>query len=1073
MKRFISLIVAATLGLSLISMATPANADAPAPVHTVTPAAQDTGKNISVDATVPVPVTGKSENVITHTWPANRLTYVEATAPDGWAVEYKTAAGWSNTRPEDLSTLIGIRTTGTIDSRGVVDGKQKLETTATSAPVPEIAGSYVPSGRGDGWGAFTSPKYLLQVYHHDMDYRLECHLKSNGELCGALYQVNGLGTGNLSDGVVVGSKAFSFVTDRANGKAAVVCTNVSTLPFTSCGLTDIANSSATIATQDLSSQSFDGQRIWAVDFSAQKLLCFDTLTEAACTQAVSSSLTGTIGKANGNSPGYTTFIAGKIFITADKTWCVVAATGADCAGAWPVNTGGIESDTAVIPHVTGGVKDGVCTLTNAHACFDFTGASITTPSGLNALLTGTSTKLAGGEGYWQTTAWNGNKVVWQSNPNGEMWDAGTATCYDWSIDAACAGFDTTVNVGGSRYSVSLDAQNSNCVLFDGDSGDIYAINLATGQTGCKEPGNKAAFTANDLTPAVSCAENGNVRTFGSISLQAPAGLTVGALRLTVQDGNSTDVPNFVNLTPDVNGSIDLSSLIIAAATNNYRFLVSAEGMTAEQSNQVVATLLYSADLPELCVTLNVQLDCPSVWGSSNSFPQPDIAIATEVSRKLTGSAAVVANQTSKLSVNGDATWDQCSNVPSMRVIIVKPGDGESLSSGTGDALPSPSNSPESASIGKIGPGEGVEITSSYGHDSDSPDAAYIGTAQLGGGTYSSHSVPFTYSDIMAAATELIGDGVCKNFTFTYRLYPEETNTQEMPFTDTSYVASATVTVLGDPSRCITALPTTTKLPDRPEDGDLKGLVLKSETKIKTANIDAPSQNVLDSAENQVNLDAHVKAAYKVHANDADRGLVTIPTNTVIQADTTLFKAGDIVNAYLQSPTGAYFALGKNVKLAGPLVLHPMRFLKPGRYEIIVTQVAYSPKFKRSYVKAPVFGKKTTRIVVYVIPPKAIVHFAFCKYDLSTKAKADLKELAVRLRGAGVITVTGYTQTDLTSPASRAANKVLSVNRAKTVAAFLRKQGLHIRMVIVGRGATDPVDVEKQYKNRRVTITYGF
>ncbi|MCX6404643.1 MAG: OmpA family protein, partial [Actinobacteria bacterium] len=77
------------------------------------------------------------------------------------------------------------------------------------------------------------------------------------------------------------------------------------------------------------------------------------------------------------------------------------------------------------------------------------------------------------------------------------------------------------------------------------------------------------------------------------------------------------------------------------------------------------------------------------------------------------------------------------------------------------------------------------------------------------------------------------------------------------------------------------------------------------------------------------------------------------------------------------------------------------------------------------------------------------------------------------RGAGVITVTGYTQTDLTSPASRAANKVLSVNRAKAVAAFLRKQGLHIRMVIVGRGATDPVDVEKQYKNRRVTITYGF
>ena len=152
----------------------------------------------------------------------------------------------------------------------------------------------------------------------------------------------------------------------------------------------------------------------------------------------------------------------------------------------------------------------------------------------------------------------------------------------------------------------------------------------------------------------------------------------------------------------------------------------------------------------------------------------------------------------------------------------------------------------------------------------------------------------------------------------------------------------------------------------------------------------------------------------------------------------------------------------------------MRFLKPGRYEIIVTQVAETLGFKRHYVKStPVFGAKTTRIVVYVIPPKATVYFANHKYDLSAKAKADLKNMAVRLRGAGLVTIVGYTQTDLTSPASRAANKILSVNRAKTVAAYLRKQGLHVRMIIVGKGATNPVSVKQQYKNRRVTITYGF
>jgi len=31
----------------------------------------------------------------------------------------------------------------------------------------------------------------------------------------------------------------------------------------------------------------------------------------------------------------------------------------------------------------------------------------------------------------------------------------------------------------------------------------------------------------------------------------------------------------------------------------------------------------------------------------------------------------------------------------------------------------------------------------------------------------------------------------------------------------------------------------------------------------------------------------------------------------------------------------------------------------------------------------------------------------------------------------------------------------------------------VRMIIVGKGATNPVDVEHQYRNRRVTISYGF
>ncbi|MEI7443127.1 MAG: hypothetical protein WCK30_06200, partial [Actinomycetes bacterium] len=657
MKRIISLVVASALGLTLISLATPANAVAS--VHTVTPTTQDPGKSITIGASVPIPTTGVSENVITHTWPASRLAYIDATAPDGWLIEYKTASGWSATRPSDLSTLEGIRTTGTIDSLGVLNGKQQLQTTANSTPIIG-KGDFAPSGRGDGWGAFTSPKYLLNVYHHDGNYRLECHLKSNGELCGDLYTVSDLKTSNLSDGVVVDGKAYSFVVNNNSGAAAIVCTNVADLPFTDCGLTEFPGTYLGSAQQGLSSQSFDGRRIWAVDFSDRKLLCFDTNTGAPCSLTVSSSLTGAINPDNGYSPGYTAIIAGKIFITGDKTWCVVASTGADCSGDWPVSTAGQNADSGVIAHVTNGVQDGVCQLTNAHACFDFSGASISTPPGLDGLLSGTSTKLSGGEGYWQTTAWNGNKVVWQSNPNGENWSSGTATCYDWSIDAACVGFDTTVDVGGSRYSVSLDAQNSNCVLFNGDSGDIYAVDLDTGLIGCTSPEAKAVFSAKALAPSVSCVNTGNIHTFDSIKLQAPQGLTVADLTLTVQDGNKADVANFVDLAPDANGVIDLSSLNIDATSNNFRFVVSATGMSQDQAKGVIGTLRYTADLPELCVTLRVKADCPGVWGDRVSFPQASLSVATETSRKPTGGSAVEASQSTTVSVN-DATELACAS----------------------------------------------------------------------------------------------------------------------------------------------------------------------------------------------------------------------------------------------------------------------------------------------------------------------------------------------------------------------------------------------------------------------------
>ncbi len=1506
MKKFASLLTVSALVAALFSIATPANAVAPS-VHTVTPAAQTPGKSINVGATVPIPTMGESENVITHTWPADKLAYVEATAPAGWLIEYQTASGWSTSLPEDLSTLTGVRTTGTIDSRGVLNGQQELETTASSELIPTGSGTFVNASRGDGWGAFTSPKYLLNVYHHDDNYRLECHVKKTGEICGDLYTVEGLNTSNISGGVVINNKAYSFVVDAYNnGTVSVVCTNVEELPFSSCGLFPFEDLTGIGAQSSLFSQSSDGQKIWTA-VNGNVLLCYDTLTQARC--ATESSLD--VGTVPGSySPGYTAYIGGKIFVTGNQIACFDAATESPCSGSWPVSPttdGSWEQEqmqAAPIPHLTSGVVDGICLLKVGHECYSFDGTLIDTPPGLLSLLTTNSTKMSGGTGYWQTTAWHQNKVVWQSNPDGYNWNVGRATCYDWSIDAACVGFNTNTDIGSKRYSISLDDQNPTCVLANGDDGNIYAFDINSGEFGCKSFEGKVAFTSKAIAPSVSCNDQGNIHAFNSIILTAPEGLSVTDLRLTVQNASGEDVPDFIDLVPDVNGSIDLSALTIDAASNAFRFLVGSPGITEEQALALKGTLRYTADAPELCVTLRVKADCPDVWPAGESvYPQSDTTVSTQTSRKPSGGSAVTASQTSTVVVNdapqiecasfndlsgpegqgletsgdngrqvvsmawspdgvlyaggvfndaggdpnadylarwngtnweavgptgnvddgfnpaitdrvtalvfdkkgnlivgghfnnaagldladkvaiynpttntwqapditdtfngnirsmslnpttgkvvitgifssangtsdnsgitemdpnanysvspiaaglfnnyihtsaygpdgtlyiggwlsgpdgmsymakydgttwskafdfpnpsrdavraiafndnkmyvggnfngievydfnseswswlggaqsavdgwvrsllvasngdlyiggsftnfnsarviryvdgafielrshatgsvdfnysssyGDwrGVWDlaespngeiflggdftdaggnenadyityfsagavsnaspsptpsesesaspspspsQSSAAPSIETVFVKPGESGELSTGLGSSLPSPANSPETESIGKLGPGEGVEMTSEFGADNNSPDAAFFGYDKFGSGLYPNHPVPFTYDMLTEFAYEVMGNAACQDFTFTYRIYEDGTDPETITFA-TPYLATSAITVLGNADLCnspspspspsesesaspspspteepsespsaspsTTPVPTSTKLPPRPEDKNLTGLVVKSETKIKEPTIDEPAPAVVEAAKKVVDLAPDVTSAYKVHANDADRGLVTIPTNTVIQADTSLFKKGDVVNAYLQSPGGIYFSLGENLPLDGPLVLQPMRFLKPGRYEIIVTQVAETLGFKRHYVKStPVFGAKTTRIVVYVIPPKATVYFANHKYDLSAKAKADLKNMAVRLRGAGLVTIVGYTQTDLTSPASRAANKILSVNRAKTVAAYLRKQGLHVRMIIVGKGATNPVSVKQQYKNRRVTITYGF
>ena len=95
--------------------------------------------------------------------------------------------------------------------------------------------------------------------------------------------------------------------------------------------------------------------------------------------------------------------------------------------------------------------------------------------------------------------------------------------------------------------------------------------------------------------------------------------------------------------------------------------------------------------------------------------------------------------------------------------------------------------------------------------------------------------------------------------------------------------------------------------------------------------------------------------------------------------------------------------------------------------------------------------------------------------LSAKYKAYLRQWIPLLKGASVVKVTGFTETDQKTKAAIKYCVGLSERRAKAVQKYLKSQGVKVKWILIGKGATHPTG-KAQPKNRRATmefeVTYG-
>ena len=100
-------------------------------------------------------------------------------------------------------------------------------------------------------------------------------------------------------------------------------------------------------------------------------------------------------------------------------------------------------------------------------------------------------------------------------------------------------------------------------------------------------------------------------------------------------------------------------------------------------------------------------------------------------------------------------------------------------------------------------------------------------------------------------------------------------------------------------------------------------------------------------------------------------------------------------------------------------------------------------------------------------------FDYRKANLKAAAVKSLSMLASKIKGAKVIKVYGYTETDTKSAEIKAANLILAKNRTVSVVNFLKGKIKGVKYLTYGKGGVNPVSITNQALNRRVVIEVSF
>ncbi|HVB91200.1 MAG TPA: hypothetical protein VND70_03785 [Acidimicrobiales bacterium] len=515
--------------------------------------------------------------------------------------------------------LAGLVGGSAVTSAGATSTQIATYTATITVPAPP-ASNFAGSAGGDGWAVAMTPTAVYNVFHHSGTLQVACHLQTDASACWSPVTITD-GSGNNfatsgQPGVTIdqsADKLYVFGTRTSDNTTGVVCVDLSQSPAAFCGYTPLtaAGDSGTLSGVGAASDPVlfgsDWYALNAVDGTPtgtkDQLMCFDVAAGAACASQP-------FAVDFGPSPNVTDqgFPQPSIALFGDEIIIPIALSsgmemacfnptvaGNSCGGSWPVSTTGIgypsntNSVSGGAPFAmlsSNGAFSGLCAPTTNDPCFDLTGASVTTPSGLAAVVV-------------PNANWDGPSLTIGPRvyvPQGSFSGSQGVACFDYSQDASCTNFPHALpGISDLEYTVNPDPQRPSCIWVNSNAGADQIQNFDAYTGGACGTGAGRVLVSSVVPPTTLCTPS----SYSSLQVTTPAPGSYTSGTVQVEDGDGNPIPSIPTLTLDNTGSVNLTPYNLSTNTGLPQFLVSFTG--APSLTQIVLKLTWTGTYDPSCI----------------------------------------------------------------------------------------------------------------------------------------------------------------------------------------------------------------------------------------------------------------------------------------------------------------------------------------------------------------------------------------------------------------------------------------------------------------------------------------